>query len=189
MLVLGFGPFRQVRDNPAARLARALNGSRLPRGGRVIGEVMPVTWEAASGLAESRAQEIDASMILGIGVAVGREAAMIERFARRTVSGEVPDAAGSLRTELRETGPDRLECSIADRWAAALGVGLSEDAGRYVCNAWLWHALDARLPAAFLHVPAEGLDVRETRRGLRRFARWWRAGGQMALPIALATEP
>jgi pyrrolidone-carboxylate peptidase len=45
-----------------------------------------------------------------------------------------------------------------DRLARALGAVLSDDAGRYVCNAWLHRVASALdVPVGFVHVPAEGI--------------------------------
>ncbi len=48
-----------------------------------------------------------------------------------------------------------------ERLAAALGAGVSTDAGRYVCNAWLYQvaaALPDRL-VGFVHVPPAGVEL------------------------------
>lgn len=170
ILVLGFGPFGDVEDNPAARLALGAHLARLPGGGRVFGEVMEVSWAEARQHAARRAAELEPELILGIGVARGRSAPMIERFGRNLAAPELPDVRGERRSALAEAGEGRLESGLAGEWAGALEVGLSEDAGRYVCNAWIWHALDQGLPAAFLHVPDAGFDLRRLRRALRRMA-------------------
>lgn len=175
VLVLGFGPFGGVIDNPAGRLALGLNGSKLPGGGRIVGEMMEVTWAAAHDHPLRRARALDAPLVLGIGVARGRKDASIERFGRRLVSPDLADVRGVRISALSETGKDELECATASRWADALGVSVSDDAGRYVCNGWVWYAMHEALPAAFLHVPDEGFPLARLRQGIRTMARSWLA--------------
>ena len=55
----------------------------------------------------------------------------------------------------------------SDALAAALGVTISDDAGAYVCNAWLYGVLGGTtLPAAFLHLPDQGMDPDALLRGI-----------------------
>lgn len=169
ILVLGFGAFLDVADNPSAHLAQAVDG--LVMGGvPVVGGTMPVTWTGAAELTVRRAQELDARMVLGIGVAANRTAAMVERVGRRAAIGDVPDVQGEFRSAVAERGPEVYVSALADAWGAALEAPLSDDAGRYVCNAWLWQVLHAGLPAAFLHVPLAGIPVARLHEALRRMA-------------------
>lgn len=167
VLVLGFGPFAGVNENPSARLALEVDGALIP-GARVIGEVMRVSWSDAPALTRRRAAELGADLVLGIGVARGRALPLMERYGRRIVSPELPDVDGERRAVLDEEGPDELVSDLAAPWAEALGFGESDDAGRYVCNAWLWHALQDDLPAAFLHVPMEGVPAEQLLNGIAR---------------------
>ena len=46
-----------------------------------------------------------------------------------------------------------------DRFADLLGGVRSDDAGDYVCNAWLYGVQRAlSLPVGFLHIPAQGFQ-------------------------------
>lgn len=160
VLVHGFGPFLEVVDNPAARLARAVHGARV--GGRaVVGEVMPVSYDRAPAGSVARARALGAALLVGVGVARSRAAVCVEAVAspeghpgHADVDGVrlgwiAPEGGGPLRA----TGP-------VEAMAAALGGVVSTDAGRYVCNAWLYrtvHDLGAELPVLFLHVPPAGL--------------------------------
>ena len=168
VLVLGFGPFLDVSDNPAAALARALDGRvlTLRSGGRVqvVGREMPVSHVRAPALAETLAREIGAELVLGVGVARGRSAAALERRGVRAPSRAdppPPDVDGVVVTDLGALAGDAAAHAV--RYAtlpevpfcAASGVGTSEDAGSYVCNGWLWATL-GRLrdrPVGFLHIP------------------------------------
>jgi pyroglutamyl-peptidase len=153
ILVVGFGPFLDVGDNPAARLARAVDG-RTSDGFRVVGREMPVSYRRAPELTAAWAREAGAAAVLGVGVARGRAVPMVERRARGECDG-VPDVDG----ELVALAGDRVS-PVADELARALGVAVSDDAGRYVCNAWLHRVLDLLpdRPVAFLHVTHDGFD-------------------------------
>jgi len=156
-LVLGFGPFGEVVDNPSSRIARAVWGRRL-NGVDIIGEAMPVSYGRSVSLALVRAAQLRPALVLGIGVAVRREAAMVERYGRNRAATRAADVDG-VRVRSHGEGPAVLESPLAEELAGALGVPLSSDAGTYVCNAWLYRSLRCGLPAAFLHVPRQGIEA------------------------------
>lgn len=169
MLVLGFGPFLGVADNPAARLARAVDGASL--GGRtVIGRVMPVSYERGPDLAAALVDELDPALVLGVGVARDRPAPWVERVGRRRCSSTEPDVDGVAGADLEPGGPEEVEATLdVHVLAAALGCGVSRDAGRYVCNGWLYRTvrrLGAGRPVGFLHVPDAGVEPGRLLNGL-----------------------
>ncbi|MEZ4318253.1 MAG: hypothetical protein R3F61_12155 [Myxococcota bacterium] len=156
LLVTGFGPFGDVADNPASRLARALDGAA-HAGFHIVGREIPVSYTRGIDATVRLAHEHRADCVLGVGVATTRSTIQLERLARGS-SGPTPDVDGICTPVL--PGPDCLESSLpVDLWAAALGCEVSDDAGRYVCNAWL-HQVRQQLavPVGFLHVPPAGAD-------------------------------
>lgn len=166
VLVVGFGAFLDVKDNPAAKLAREVDG----RGGAeltIVGREMPVSYARAPELTATWTREIGAGFVLGIGVAQSRKMAMIERFGRRRADAKLADVDGVRLAELSTSGSESRESAWAGRVAAALGVEVSSDAGGYVCNAWLYRALERGLPAAFLHVPPSGFPAERIVAALR----------------------
>ncbi len=83
----------------------------------------------------------------------------MERCARRTL-GERRDVEGEVLALPR--GPLVLPVTVnASRLAEALGTSLSDDAGDYVCNGWLYRVLRARPRAriGFVHLPPEGMEA------------------------------
>lgn len=165
-LVLGFGPFLEVTDNPAARLARAVDGARAP-GLRVVGRTMPVSYRRAVDETVAAVAALGPAAILGVGVARGRPAPMVERWGTRAFDPALPDVDGVAEAE---EGPERVGTADPEGLAEALGVAISEDAGRYVCNGWIWRAVRrVERPVAFLHVPDAGFDPDRLVAGL---ARW-----------------
>lgn len=159
ILVTGFGPFLDVADNPTAALAASLHGRRVA-GETIHGMVLPVAYDRGPMLAVAAAKRHDARLVLGFGVARGRKRVSIERLAVRACDPAHPDADGDRREWIGE-GPERVYATIdVPRLARLLRAEESDDAGRYVCNAWLWHvarALPDR-PVGFVHVPPAGID-------------------------------
>lgn len=168
VLVMGFGPFLDVADNPAAALARALDG-RTMDGVRVVGRVMPVSYRRSAAETLAAAAELGCDRVLGVGVARGRPAAMVERLGHFGDGGRDPDVDGDHGDPRLDGAP--VVVGEAEALAAALGVGVSDDAGRYVCNGWIRRVVPVvGRPAAFLHVPGHGFDPERLLRGLVAWA-------------------
>lgn len=165
VLVTGFGPFPGVPENPSGRVARAVHGARVG-GVDVTGIELPVDYDEGPRRAVAAAREIGASLVLGLGVATGRAGLWVEREAHLVADGAA-DVAGATRTGLR--GAPVVRASLdPDRLARALGARLSDDAGQYVCNAWLYQvASSLEVPVGFLHVPLEGVAPHTLLGGLR----------------------
>lgn len=169
VVVLGFGAFGSVPENPSARIARAVDGLRIGAGNlTVVGRVMPVSYARSYEFTRSVIAEVQPVFVLGIGVATGREGPMVERVGRNVASATVPDVDDTVLTD-HGAGAPTLECDWAAPLAAALRLPLSDDAGEYVCNSWLYRVLRAELPAAFLHVPLSGYAPEALAAGLGRF--------------------
>lgn len=172
ILVVGFGPFGAVYDNPAARLARALDGAAVdhPSGPiPVLGGVIRVTWWGCIEDTLRLAEGFTPAAILGVGVATLRSGLEVERVGRRFVSDVNPDNDGVHLTDLEQDGPVERRATIAvESFAESLGATVSDDAGGYVCNAWLYQAVGAfSVPVGFLHVPSGGADPARVLSALR----------------------
>lgn len=161
VLVHGFGPFLDVTDNPAARLALAVDGSRAGAWD-VVGEVMPVSYHRAPALSVDRARALGASLVIGVGVARRRQAVSVEARAVPEASPCHADVDGVRLSRLDDSPVGGVAATgPVGEMATALGGVVSDDAGRYVCNAWLYRtvrALGEEIPVLFLHVPPVGLQ-------------------------------
>ncbi len=171
ILVVGFGPFRDVVDNPAARLARALDGAfaEHPSGLiPIVGRVIPVTWRGCLADTLRHAEALRPRAVLGVGVAQQRLGLEVERTGRRWCNPALADVDGVLGGDLEPGGAEERHATApVAAFARALGGTLSDDAGGYVCNAWLYQAVAAfPVPVGFLHIPPEGADVERVRRAL-----------------------
>lgn len=156
ILVTGFGPFPGVDDNPSAKLVRALQG-RTVAGHTIEALVLDVVWGDAADAVIAQAETHQPALVLGFGVAKDRDNVCVETTAVRTCRGL--DAHGDEppgdHQGPEQRGPTLDPGALAD----LLGADLSDDAGTYLCNAWLYRvpaAIDA--PAAFVHIPPQGLN-------------------------------
>ena len=166
LLITGFGPFGGSRVNPAIQAVRALPDT--------VGEwelckrEIPVTFRGAPEALLRAVDETGPDAVLMIGLAAGRHAVTPERQGVNEIAARIPDNAGDLpqNEPVVPGGPEVLYSTlpVEDMTEAIKAAGvpaqLSEDAGRYVCNALLYAALygmensDDPVPAAFIHVPA-----------------------------------
>ena len=177
VLVMGFGPFGAVIDNPAARLARAVDGAvRGPV--QVVGRTMDVAWERCWSQTRDAIDSCAPHWLIGVGVAVQRSAPAFERWATNALRTDFGDVDGQIRAHVRAGGPDRLASTLLLRAPDSLGVTQPDDAGRYVCNMWLYQAIDQAPPGiavAFVHVPAEGIEASDLLDVLELSAGWSKA--------------
>lgn len=160
VLVTGFGAFPGVADNPTAAIARAVDGQRIgdvP----VVGRVLPVSFVRGPDAAIELAREVGAQLVVGLGVAVRRSSVCVERRGVRVDNANVPDVDGAHACML--SGPTEVAASLdVVRLADALGAQISDDAGTYVCNAWLYRVSQALdVPVGFVHVPPHGIGSSE----------------------------
>lgn len=155
VLITGFGAFPGVTDNPTVVLARAVQGV-VVAGHPVVSEVLPVTWQGGPQRAIALARAQNAVLVVGLGVAMDRSQVCVETVATQQDWAR-PDASGGLPPTC--DGPPWVSATLdCERLALALEAQLSNDAGRYVCNAWLYQVTQALdCPVGFVHVPSGGL--------------------------------
>jgi pyroglutamyl-peptidase len=189
LLVTGFGPFPGVPHNPTEALVASLDGRRAGRL-RVDGRVLDVSFAGgASRLSALLAGRPEA--VLMFGVARGAGEVRVEAQAVNRAQADLPDVEG------RVAGGGPVDAALAvdhvlrsavdvDALAAMLQASgvparVSDDAGRYVCNAMYLHALawaatsDPPVPCVFVHVPplsAEGASPERLEAAARRCVDW-----------------
>jgi pyroglutamyl-peptidase len=169
LLVAGFGPFPGTPRNPSADLVRALGRARRPALAEtnVHVVVLPTVYAAVERDLQRLIARLKPAAILLCGLAGGADRLRVETRAVNAVSRVHPDAARVIPREhvVRRGAPRELFVNAPVRrlLAAARDAGvparLSRDAGRYVCNASLFHCLDtARAKqnpplVTFIHIP------------------------------------
>jgi pyroglutamyl-peptidase len=168
ILVAGFGPFPGAASNPSGRLALDIARSRrLADKVTVAAAVIPTVYDDVfSSLSQLLACEKPDAVLL-FGLAGSTPWMRIETRAANFAMGIHPDAAGRKTKEqsliagapsrLTVRAPVRRLFGAARQWNSR--AKLSIDAGGYICNAALFHCLDAarRTGApklvAFIHIP------------------------------------
>ncbi len=164
VLVTGFGPFPGAPTNPTLAVLRLLEDEGVD-GVDLAFARLPVTFAGVGpALREAARHRPDAMLLLGL--ATRRAILNVETLARNAAGGTTPDTDGTVPSApvLVEGAP----MTRAATWPAAAVLAalreagheatFSDDAGDYVCNAALFHALGDRLAPAigFLHVPPLG---------------------------------
>ena len=167
VLLTGFEPFGPHPVNPSELLVRSIEGKIV--GGRAIAvRVFPVETRTMRDRLEAVLREEQPEFVIGTGFAPGRASLAVERAALNVLDFAIPDAVGTMRKNdpVERGGPDaRLATlpldEILTAWA---GVGVpgyvSNSAGTYLCNQWLYEALALTanaappVPVGFVHLPA-----------------------------------
>ncbi|KAA2237346.1 peptidase C15 [Salinarimonas soli] len=195
LLVTGFGPFPRVPRNPSERLARALAAHprlRL-RGIEAEALILRTAYGAVDAALVPHLRERRPDAVLMLGVAARRRHVSVETRAVNRVSRLFPDAGGRVASRLafRPGGPHlrRARAPLAGLIRALRGSGLdahaSRDAGRYLCNASSYAALETgAAPTVFVHIPLPRSHARRDRRPtLRAMER-----GLLDVALILAAE-
>lgn len=152
ILITGFGPFRDIEENPSGILAKDLADSW--PGSEC--QILEVSWEVVANFSRSDLSAWDA--VLSLGVSAKTEQLLIEGVGRNVASPS-PDVRGAV------WGPGPLDASADFQLASSLWQGAapepsdhwdwSGDAGGYLCNALLFqlllHQPDKKV--GFVHVP------------------------------------
>ena len=167
VLLTGFEPFGPHRVNPSELLVRSLEG-RVVAGFVVSVRVFPVESRTLRERLAAALEETTPEFVLGIGYAPGRASLNLERVALNVADYDLADAAGVQRRDeaIDDDGPPARFATLPNRaileaWSA-IGIPghLSNSAGTFICNQWLYDALaltDGAAPeiaAGFMHVPA-----------------------------------
>jgi pyroglutamyl-peptidase len=165
MLITGFGPFPGAPFNPTTPLVKSLARRRRPALAEIamIGHVFRTSYAAVDANLPKLIAEHRPDVLLMFGLAARTRHMRIEMRAQGRQSVLFSDVDGSLKTRrARSTATLRGRAPIARLLTAAragrIPVGLSRDAGRYLCNYVYHQALS--LPAersprvtVFVHVP------------------------------------
>ncbi|HVJ32351.1 MAG TPA: pyroglutamyl-peptidase I [Terriglobia bacterium] len=166
ILVTGFEPFGGIVGNPTMDIVAALHGGRVD-GRQVVGRILPVVYDGHRERLKSLMDEVDPALVIGFGLDLNAENIRVETCAVNRAHFDIADNAGALLrdAEIHAGGPSyRISTFPADEICAALAMAgiaaeQSGDAGRYLCNATLFHLLElsAKKPApalcGFIHVP------------------------------------
>lgn len=195
LLITGFGPFPGMARNPSGEIARRIAAS--PRW-RYLGvdtraALLTTSYAALEDELEPLLQADDFDALLMIGVSGRAKRVHIERRAANRASLLFADANGERPTRLT-LGPGRSHrrsvvetttvCVILRR--RALPSAVSQNAGRYLCNAAYHAALAVDRPVLFLHIPKTPRSGRRAAASApRRRLAWADALGEAFVDVAI----
>ena len=170
VLLTGFGPFPRVPDNASAHLVPLLAemAQEMFEGVEFVAEIFPTDWQAAPERLDQLFSKHQPMLMLHFGVAREAQGFRIETQGTNTCR-MTPDATGAMPPSLQllTNGAPAHAVTIPTRDIVEhlaklkMPAELSDDAGSYLCNAVLYHALllsrGARRPckAGFIHIPVD----------------------------------
>jgi pyroglutamyl-peptidase len=170
LLITGFGPYPGYPSNASGLLAERLAEAAARRfpAYRIRAATLPTEWAAGPDRLAQLTDEIRPAIALHFGISRRAKGFVIETRARN-VAAPTRDASGALPPDacVLRTGPDMITSTwpagriVARLRRLGLPAALSHDAGRYLCNAILYHSLAAADRAAsgggsrrgFVHIP------------------------------------
>ena len=162
VLLTGFGPFGPHAQNASGDAVRRLDGAAY-EGFQVRGLVLPVQFERAVALLEEAIESEQPAAVICCGIHSDSpaEGFRLEVAAKNERHYGLPDVDGHLVHDacVVEGGPAMVFSSLPvgeikrGIEAAGLPAQLSEDAGRFLCNAIFYWVASRVQPAGFLHVP------------------------------------
>jgi pyroglutamyl-peptidase len=180
LLVTGFGPFPGIAHNPSAEIARRVAASPRWRMHEIAAQalIIPTTYAALDEVLESALKREAPDALLMIGVAGRSRRVRIETRALNRASLLLPDASGrrpDRLTLLDGQGTRRLREQPLPLHAAVqrhgIACSISQNAGRYLCNAAYYRALATPIPVLFVHIP-KGQAWSRPRNGASRRLAW-----------------
>jgi pyroglutamyl-peptidase len=170
VLLTGFGPFPGVAENISGRLAKDLadRATREFPAYHFAHATLPTEWQAAPKILAALIADLKPVLLLLFGVAADAHCFRIETEGAN-VCRVSPDAAGlpplapilvqGAQAAYSATLP--IDAVVRRLTAHGFPVAISNDAGGYLCNAALYHALHALAQAGhpcsagFIHIPSD----------------------------------
>lgn len=162
ILITGFGPFLTVAENATSELVPALGkavAAKLPQL-RCIAEILPTDWTQAPARLDELIRQHDPALVLQFGVSPRAKGFVIERRGRNErQSSKDANGCKPKASRIDITGPKFIDTSLPIKLllnrlhALGLRAAQSHSAGRYVCNALLYHGLRASTRADTEHSP------------------------------------
>jgi pyroglutamyl-peptidase len=165
MLLTGFESYGGRAINPAEQIVTRLDGTRIA-GVEIRGRTLPVSYAELGPRIASLIEELRPPAMICLGLWPGEPMLRLERIAANVADFEIADNVGATAREpVLEGGPDGYRSTlpihtIRDRLLpAGIPARLSGTAGQFLCNACMYHALDAcarrspRPPCGFIHLP------------------------------------
>jgi pyroglutamyl-peptidase len=166
VLITGFEPYGGRGRNPAAEIAKALEGQTI-EGHRVVGRTLPVSYRGLPDRLTALMEEQKPVVAISLGLWPGEPTIRLERFGLNLADFEIADNDGATLVDeaIEANGATGLFATLPLRaieqalLAGGIPVRLSSTAGTFLCNATLYslmRIIERSSPAAvggFIHVP------------------------------------
>jgi pyroglutamyl-peptidase len=162
ILLYGFGPYRQFRDNITARIIKSL-----PARSGLKKKIFPVRLERRQFINALRRHR--PAVVLGLGQS-SRKQIEVETRAKNRRRARKGDKPKPIVGNGPKTRPTTLKIK-RERW-----IGKSTNAGDYVCNFSMFILLeeiarkDLKIPFGFIHIPHD-YERQKARRFVQRVLR------------------
>lgn len=165
--VTGFEPVDAAAPNASLDVVRLLPESIELAGGRamVTRELLPTAFAGAAAASRSAIEHLRPDVVVHVGLRAGGGAVTLETTAHNEATAHHPDTTGFQPNgeALVPGGPPQRRVAwpvaalVGRLSAAGLPVARSDDAGRHICNAALYAALDAAAGVPEANRPVVGL--------------------------------
>jgi pyroglutamyl-peptidase len=164
VLLLGFEPFLEFDENPTDLVVRRLHGTT-SAGHSLVGVTLPVDYSKIGGGVRAGIEKTSPTLVLGFGLAAGRDKITPEKVALNYVNSKMKDNSGkSLEgVPIATDQPDALfttidvEGLVRELNKESIPASLSLSAGAYLCNYAMYVSLleakKSGFAAGFIHVP------------------------------------
>jgi pyroglutamyl-peptidase len=164
VVLFGFEPFLEYKENPSQIIVRSLDGRRISDHD-VKGIVLPVDYGRIENLIVSSLDRERPVLALGLGLAPKRNSITPERIAVNYKFAKEPDNTGKLMMgeQIDQSQPDGLfanlpvEALVSELNRIGIPSSLSLSAGAYLCNNAMFVIIreGRRLgfEGGFIHVP------------------------------------
>ncbi|WP_437187682.1 hypothetical protein SH668x_001088 [Planctomicrobium sp. SH668] len=195
LLVTGFPPFANRPVNPSQTLVQDVLAGKVqfPAGITVKAALLPVDYDAIESRFVELVEEFRPDVWLAFGVGRNTIPIQLETVGHNCDDASIPDNAGVLRQNqlIRDDGPElyrvkhSVDSLLSSLQSENVESGISDDAGRYLCNHLFYYALNYLERAGidcrfqFIHLaPAEtGIPGELYSLGLQIMAKWFQNDG------------
>jgi pyroglutamyl-peptidase len=161
ILLTGFEVFGGNSANPSEKLALRLDGEWVGPA-RIAGRVLPVSIAKLDAALDAILEETKPIAIVALGLAEREATIRLEATGYNELKFRIADNDGKKRSgRIEKDGPITraatlpLAASLKALLAAGIPARVSEDPGRFLCNAALYGLLGraGKIPCGFVHLP------------------------------------
>lgn len=164
VLLLGFGPFSKFVENPSQIIVERLKDKKIDDL-QIFGKILPVTYSEVEKIIRDEIKNIRPQLVLGIGLAAGRNKITLEKIAINYKFSSTPDNTGKIEKgrKINAKGPDGIFTNLnVEKIVEILNrenipADISLTAGGYICNLTMYNIMENakifNFKGGFVHLP------------------------------------